>query len=258
MQVEIIVCLKQVFDTEEKILLDQGRVVEDGVKFVINPYDEYAVEEAVRQKEQHGGSVTVIAAGPDRAETALRTALAMGADQAVHIWEDALRDADEYVISQVLAAAIRQRSYDLILVGYMAVDNGAAQGGPRLAEELDIPHVSTAIALNIQENQVKVERDVEGDTEIVEAELPMLVTTQQGLNEPRYPSLPGIMKAKRKPLERLTCKELGLTPEQLKSRVALIGQGLPPPRKDGVRLSGTAEETVKQLVGKLRTDDKVI
>lgn len=255
---EIIVCLKQVFDTEEKILLDQGRVVEDGVKFVINPYDEYAVEEAVRQKEQHGGSVTVIAVGPDRAETALRTALAMGADQAVHIWEDALSDADEYVISQVLAAAISQRSYDLVLAGYMAVDNGAAQGGPRLAEELNIPHVSTAIALNIQENQVTVERDVEGDTEIVEAELPMLVTTQQGLNEPRYPSLPGIMKAKRKPLERLTCTELGLTPEQLKSRVALVGQGLPPPRKDGVRLSGTAEEIVKQLVSKLRTDDKVI
>ncbi len=255
---EIIVCVKQTFDSEEKIVMKDGSIAEDDVKYVMNPYDEYAVEEAIRQKEQHGGNVTVITVGPDRTESVLRTALAMGADQAVRIWDEQLADADEYVLSQVLAAAIRRNHFDLILAGYMAIDSGAGQGGPRLAEELDIAHAAAAVKLSIQGRQAVVERDAEGDVEVIEAALPLLVTAQQGLNEPRYPSLPGIMKAKRKPIERLNCSDLGIKPDQLANRTVVVEQMLPPARKAGQMLSGTVAEMAGELISKLKSEDKVI
>src|SRR5690606_24652448 len=175
----ILVCLKQTFDTEERIVLEDGKISEEGVEFVINPYDEYAVEEAIKLKEEHGGEVTVITVGPERAEQALRTAMAMGADKGILIDTEGL-DADEHSIAHILAAVIREREFDIILCGYMAVDDGSAQVGPRLAELLDIPHISTITKLTIEGDQVKVERDVEGDTEYIESKLPILVTAQQG------------------------------------------------------------------------------
>ena len=138
----ILVCLKQTFDTEEKITIENGQISEDGVEFVINPYDEYAVEEAVRLKEEHGGEVTVITIGPERAEQALRTAMAMGADKGVIVdTEDLDVELDEHSVAQILAATIEEEDleYDLILCGYMAVDDGSAQVGPRLAELLGFP-----------------------------------------------------------------------------------------------------------------------
>ncbi|SDK53360.1 electron transfer flavoprotein subunit beta/FixA family protein, partial [Aneurinibacillus migulanus] len=131
----ILVCLKQTFDTEEKIVLENGAISEDGVEFIMNPYDEYAVEEAITLRDEHGGEVTVITVGPERAESALRTALAMGADKAV-IVDDEDIETDEYSIAKILAAVIKDREYDIILGGNMAVDNGSGQVGPRLAEEL--------------------------------------------------------------------------------------------------------------------------
>ena len=135
----ILVCMKQTFDTEERIVLKDGEISEDGVEFVINPYDEYAIEEAIKLKEKHGGEVTVITVGPERAEQALRTAMAMGADKGVIVDSEDLEDADEYTIAKVLAEVIKEREYDIILCGYMAVDDGSAQVGPRLAELLGIP-----------------------------------------------------------------------------------------------------------------------
>jgi electron transfer flavoprotein beta subunit len=253
----VLVLLKQTFDTEEKIIIKNGKISEDNVEFVINPYDEYAVEEAIKLKETLGGEVTVVTVGPARAENALRTALAMGADQAILVDDESLF-GDEYTISKVFSALIKNRSYDLILAGNMSVDNGAGQVAQRLAEELNIPHVASAIELKIESGKATVIRDVEGNSEIIEAALPLLVTAQQGLNEPRYPSLPGIMKAKKKPLERLSAEDLGLNPEDIAARTAIRDQFLPPKKEAGRVLSGELVQQSKELVQILREEAKVI
>ncbi|NDI33882.1 electron transfer flavoprotein subunit beta/FixA family protein [Chengkuizengella sediminis] len=247
----LLVCLKQTFDTEEKVHIENGKVSEDGAKFVINPYDEYALEEAIRLKEQFGGEVTAVTIGTSQAETALRTALAMGADHVVLINDERLM-GDEFTTSKVLAAFMKDKDYDLILSGYMSVDNGGSQSGIRLAEELNIAHVNAITKLEVQGNQVVVERDVEGDVEIIEAGLPILITAQQGLNEPRYPSLPGIMKAKRKPIQELKAEDLSIDLDQIQAKTKIIDQLLPPKRQEGRILQGEMDEQVNELVSLLQ------
>lgn len=253
----IVVCMKQTFDTEERITIQDGKISEGGVEFVINPYDEYAVEEAIRLKEAHGGEVTVVTVGPDRAEQAIRTAMAMGADKGILIDGDSL-SGDEHTIAKVLAAVIKDLDYDIILGGYMAVDDGSAQVGPRLAEELGIPHISTITRLEIDGNDVKVEKDVEGDVAYMEATLPILVTAQQGLNDPRYPSLPGIMKAKRKPLERLTVDDLAIDEDEIAAKTEVLDVFLPPEKSAGRILDGELDDQVAELIDILRQEKKVI
>jgi electron transfer flavoprotein beta subunit len=253
----MIVIMKQTFDTEEKITIDNGQIVKDNVELIINPYDEYAVEEAIKLKEEHGGEVTVITVGPSEAESALRTALAMGADKAILI-ENEDQPLDEYSIAKVLAAAIKDREYDIILGGNMSIDNGASQVGPRLAEELGIPHISAITKLEINGESVRAERDAEGDVEIIDSALPILVTAQQGLNEPRYPSLPGIMKAKKKPLERLDIEDLNLSEDDLQPKSKALDHYLPPKKETGRILSGDLEAQVRELVRILRDEAKVV
>lgn len=267
----ICVLLKQTFDTEEKIVLRSGVITEDGVKYVINPYDEYAVEEAIRLKEQHGGSVTVVSVGPERAAEALRTALAMGADEAALLDGDRI-GGDEAAVAKALAAFVRGadggagggsgggEGYDLLLAGNFSIDNGSGQVAVRLAELLGLPHVSSITKLTVAASGDKAEalRDAEGDTETVEVRLPALFTAQQGLNEPRYPSLPGIMKAKKKPFRRVGTDELGLTEAELAPRTARVRLSLPPARKAGQLLKGTPAEQAARLVELLRTEAKVL
>ncbi|WP_139491561.1 electron transfer flavoprotein subunit beta/FixA family protein [Brevibacillus dissolubilis] len=253
----ILVVLKQTFDTEEKIVINNGQISEDSAEFIINPYDEYAVEEAIKLRDDLGGEVTVATIGPDRAESALRTALAMGADKAVLVDDESLF-GDEFTTAKVLAAVAKQGNYDIILAGQMAVDSGSGQGGPRLAEELGINHVSTAVKLEVNGTSVRVERDVEGDLEVVETSLPVLVTAQQGLNEPRYPSLPGIMKAKKKPLERLGADDLGLSAADVAAKTEIVDQFLPAKKQAGRILSGDAASMAAELVSLLRNEAKVI
>ena len=253
----ILVCLKQTFDTEERIVIENGQIKEDGVKFVINPYDEYAVEEAIRLKEEHGGEVTVLSVGPERTEEAIRTALAMGADEAV-LADDPALFGDEYSAAKVLAAMVGGRSYDIILAGNQAVDDGSGQVAVRLAEELGIPHISTITKLEVSGNEVTANRDAEGDVEIVSATLPVLVTAQQGLNDPRYPSLIGIRKAGKKPLTHVTLADLGLSADEIAPRVKVMETYLPQPKQAGKILSGDLSDQVKELVQSLKTADKVI
>ncbi|AZS15786.1 electron transfer flavoprotein subunit beta/FixA family protein [Paenibacillus lutimineralis] len=253
----IFVILKQTFDTEEKISIQNGKIAEDGVKFIINPYDEYAVEEALRQKEQLGGSVTVVSVGPARVAEALRTALAMGADEAVLIQNDD-SESDEFTISSLLAAYFRDQAFDLILGGYFSVDNGAGQTAVRLARLLDIPHASAITHLQITSNHATVNRDAEGDTETIEIRLPALFTAQQGLNEPRYPSLPGIMKAKKKPFLTLEQQQLNGIEAEIAPKTVRTALSLPAERKSGRILQGTIQEQTVELVHLLRNEDKVI
>lgn len=252
----VLVLLKQTFDTEEKVVIKDGKVIEDGVELVINPYDEYAVEEAVKLREMYGAEVTAVTVGASQAEKALRTALAMGVDKAVMVVSED-ESADEYTVSKILANVAKRDSYDIVLSGYMAVDNGSAQIGPRVAEELGIPHVSGATAIEIEGMTVKVEKDVEGETELIESSLPILITAQQGLNQPRYPSLPGIMRAKKKPLERLTVKDLKMNFEEIQARTEVVDQFLPPKKEGGKVLRGDLRDQVKELVQLLHKDMKV-
>lgn len=255
----IYVLLKRTFDTEEKITITGGRIDEDGAEFIINPYDEYAVEEAIQVRDEHGGEITVITIGGEDAEKQLRTALAMGADKAVLInVEDDLEIKDQYTTAKILATYLEDKDPDLILAGNVAIDNGTGQVGPRVADLLGIPYVTTITDLKIDGEKVTVVRDVEGDEETIETTLPLLVTAQQGLNEPRYPSLPGIMKAKKKPLEELELDDLDLDEDDVEAKTKTIEVFLPPQKSEGKILEGELADQVKELVSLLHNDAKVI
>ncbi|WP_286229316.1 electron transfer flavoprotein subunit beta/FixA family protein [Neobacillus mesonae] len=255
----IYVLMKRTFDTEEKIALSGGKINEDGAEFIINPYDEYAIEEAIQVRDAHGGEVTVISVGNEEAEKQLRTALAMGADKAVLInTEDDVENGDQFTTAKILAEYLKDQDADLILGGNVAIDGGSGQVGPRVAELLNIPYVTTITKLEIDGSKVTVTRDVEGDAEIIETSLPLLVTAQQGLNEPRYPSLPGIMKAKKKPLEELELDDLELDEDDVEAKTKTIEIYLPPKKEAGKVLSGELADQVKELVNLLHTEAKVI
>lgn len=255
----IYVLMKRTFDTEEKITLSGGQINEDGAEFIINPYDEYAVEEAIQVRDANGGEVTVISVGNEDTEKQLRTALAMGADKAVLInTEDDVENGDQFTTAKILAEYLKDKEVDLILGGNVAIDNASGQVGPRVAELLNIPYVTTITKLEISGTSVTVTRDVEGDSEVIETSLPLLVTAQQGLNEPRYPSLPGIMKAKKKPLEELELDDLDLEEDDVEAKTKTIEIYLPAKKEAGKVLSGELPDQVKELVSLLHTEAKVI
>ncbi|MGS2775827.1 electron transfer flavoprotein subunit beta/FixA family protein [Robertmurraya sp. GLU-23] len=255
----IYVLLKRTFDTEEKITIAGGRINEDGAEFIINPYDEYAVEEAIQVRDAHGGEVTVISVGSEESEKQLRTALAMGADKAVLVnIEDDVEASDQYTTAKIIAQYLKDQEVDLIIAGNVAIDGGSGQVGPRVAELLEIPYVTTITNLDIQGTKATVVRDVEGDSEVIETSLPLLVTAQQGLNEPRYPSLPGIMKAKKKPLEQLELDDLDLEEDDVEAKTKTIEIYLPPKKEAGKVLTGDLNDQVKELVTLLHTEAKVV
>ncbi len=255
----IYVLLKRTFDTEEKISLANGEINEDGAEFIINPYDEYAVEEAIVKRDAHGGEVTVVTVGSEEAEKQLRTALAMGADKAVLInTEDDIENGDQYTTSKILAEYLKDKDADLIIAGNVAIDSGSGQVGPRVAELLGIPYVTTITSLEIDGTNASVVRDVEGDSETIETSLPLLVTAQQGLNEPRYPSLPGIMKAKKKPLEELEIDDLDIDEDDVEAKTKTIEIYLPPQKEAGKVLEGELKDQVTELVTLLNKEAKVI
>lgn len=256
--VNIFVIMKRTFDTEEKITINNGQVDDSGAEFIINPYDEYAVEEALLLREKHGGKVTVITVGDEEAEKELRTALAMGADHAVRIDKEKIEESDQFTTATLLATYLKNQDYDIILGGNVAVDGGTGQVGPRVAESLGIPQVTTITSLEIADEKATIVRDVEGDEETIEVSLPVLVTAQQGLNEPRYPSLPGIMKAKKKPLEVITLSDLGLDDDDTEPKTTLLQVFLPPAKKGGKMLKGEGPDQVKELVTLLMSEAKVI
>ncbi|MBT2697857.1 electron transfer flavoprotein beta subunit [Neobacillus sp. B4I6] len=255
----IYVLLKRTFDTEEKITISGGKINEDGAEFIINPYDEYAIEEAIQVRDAKGGEVTVITVGTEESEKQLRTALAMGADKAVLInTEDDVENGDQFTTAKILAEYLKDKDADLIIGGNVAIDGGTGQVGPRVAELLNIPYVTTITKLEIDGTNVTVTRDVEGDSEVIETSLPLLVTAQQGLNEPRYPSLPGIMKAKKKPLEELELDDLDLEEDDVEAKTKTIEIYLPPKKEAGRVLAGDLNDQVKELVQLLHTEAKVI
>lgn len=257
----IVVCVKQVPDTETKIRIDaSGRGIDEaGVNFVVSPYDEYAVEEGLRIREaKGGGEVTVVTAGPERASGALRSCLALGADKAVHIKESALESGDPLTTARALAAYLRSVPADIILFGKYAVGTDQGAVGAMVAELLGLPHVPAVVKLEIGEGGLRAERDVEGAREIYESSLPCVVTTEKGLNEPRYASLKGIMAAKRKPIEVRDLASLGLAATDAVPRVVWTKLEMPPPRPPGRLFSGEPAESAREVVRLLHEVDKLI
>ncbi|MBT2638551.1 MULTISPECIES: electron transfer flavoprotein subunit beta/FixA family protein [unclassified Bacillus (in: firmicutes)] len=255
----IYVLMKRTFDTEEKITIANGKINEDGAEFIINPYDEYAIEEAIQVRDAHGGEVTVVSVGNEETEKQLRTALAMGADKAVLInIEDDVEDGDQFTTAKILSEYLKDKEADLILGGNVAIDGGSGQVGPRVAEQLGMPYVTTITKLEINGTTATITRDVEGDSEVIETSLPVLVTAQQGLNEPRYPSLPGIMKAKKKPLDELELDDLDLDEDDVEAKTKTIEIYLPPQKEAGKVLEGELADQVKELVNLLHTEAKVV
>lgn len=255
----IYVLVKRTFDTEEKIAVSNGKIQEDGAEFIINPYDEYAVEEAIQLRDEHGGEVTVVTVGEEDAEKQLRTALAMGADKAVLInTEDDVEESDQYTTALILAEYLKDKDADLILAGNVAIDGGSGQVGPRVAERLGINYVTTITDFKYDGTNVTIVRDMEGDSETIQTSLPLLVTAQQGLNDPRYPSLPGIMKAKKKPLEELEIDDLDLEEEDVEPKIETVDVYLPPAKEAGRILEGDLADQVSELASLLRNEAKVI
>lgn len=261
---QIAVLVKQVPDTATRIRVnDTGTgIVTDGIKWVMNPYDEFAVEEALRLREKFSGEVVLVTLGPDRVEETIRQGLAMGADRAIRITGPEIEGLDYLATAKVLAAALKQETWDLVFCGKQAVDDDAAETGPLVAVELGLPQVMVVLELTVDEaaKTLRAKRELEGATETVELPYPAVVGAQRGLNTPRYPTLPNIMKAKRKEVKVLTLSDLGLTASDLEGaqRVVVQSYFMPPPRPEAKVLTGDPVESAKQLVDLLHQEAKVI
>lgn len=257
----LVVCISQVPDTESKIKIgsDGRKIDEAGLKFIVSPYDEYALEQAIRLKEAMGGEVTVISFGPERVAQALRECLARGATKAIHIKGES-SDADSLGIAKVLAAAIKTGSYDLALFGKLGVGTDNALVGPMVAELLDQPHVNVVTHLEVTESSLVAHREIEGADEVIEAALPAVITAQKGLNEPRYASLKGIMAAKKIAIDTKTTADLGLTDADVfNARVRVVSLEFPPEKKAGRKIDAAdPAAAAKEIVRYIREEAKAL
>ncbi len=254
----IIVCIKQTFDTEARISLNpEGLIEESQVKFILNPFDEYAVEEAIRLTETDSGHVTAVSAGFKDPSQALRQCLAIGVDHAVWLDCKEINDADPYIYAEVLSRWLKGQDYDLIFCGKEAIDDAASEVPARLAEALDLPQINAVSSLSIDDGKITARRDIEGGSEIIKVALPCLLSAQKGLNDPRYPSMRRIMLARKMKVETITLEELDLSPEELKPITHVEGYVIPPPRQGGRVLSGNHEESVAELITILKEERKI-
>ncbi len=248
----VIVCIKRVPDTEAKIkIASDGKSVDPaGVSYIVNPYDEFALEEALQIVERAGGgTVTAVAMGDAACKETLRTALAMGAHEAVHI-QTTNPNADPHATAAALVEVLRGMEYDLILFGKQAVDNDQAQVGLLVAEALGLPAASVIVDLKIDGREIEVEREIEGAHEKLRLGLPAVATAQKGLNEPRYASLKGIMAAKKKPI-------LDAQATETEPLVEVLAMSYPPQRPEG-RIVGEGADAVAELMRLLREEAKVL
>lgn len=254
---KIIVCVKQVPDAKDVRLDPKTNTLErEGVQSIMNPYDQHAIEEAVRLKEELGGEVTVLSMGPPQAEAVLRQAIACGADRGVLISDRAFAGADTWATSYTLAKAINKiGDFDLILCGKQAIDGDTAQVGPGLAIQLDIPFLTCIQKVReADEKEIVMERMMDDGYDVVAVEYPVLLTVVKDLNEPRVPSLKGKMKSKKAKIEVFSAEDVGADPSCIGlagSPTQVVNVFPPPPRGEQAMLTGTIDEQVEQLVEKL-------
>ena len=260
----IVICIKQVPDTETKIKVKDGKVDHSETKYVVNPYDEYAVEEGLRIKERLGeGKITLISTGPERAKDALKSGLAVGADEAIHLVDEAFEGSDPYATALILAKSIEKLDHDIIFCGKQGVDEDHAQVGVILAELLDIPHVSVVTKLEISEDEKSIvtHREVEGGHEVVEAPLPAVITAQKGLNEPRYASIKGIMAVKKKVIPEWDAGQIGVERQEVgleAAKIAFAEVTLPPDRGGGKVYDEDPVQDAINVAHLLRDEAKIL
>lgn len=258
----IFVFVKRVPDTESKIRINQetGRIVEEGLNFVLNPYDEYAVEEALRLREGKGGKVTIISVGPEEALVVLKKCLAMGADDAVLLKDDTPETYDGLRIAKIIVSAIEKKfpEFDLLLFGKQSMGADNAQVPAMVAELIGLPQVNVVTKLEIEGNKGVAYREIEGALEKASFSLPAVISAQKGLNEPRYETLKGIMAAKRKEIPILALEDLGLKEEELVSNLEMVKLEGPPPRQAGQIVQEEPDVAAKKLVQYLHEEAKVI
>ncbi len=253
----VIVCVKQVPDpAEAKIDKETKTIVREGVTNITNPFDMYGIEEGVRIKEKNGGKVTAVSMGPPQSEKCLREAIAMGADEAILVSDRALAGSDTLVTATALAAAIdKVGDYHLIICGREAIDGDTGQTGPGIAERLGIPHVTYVQKIReISEDKMIVERMIEDGYQVIEVKLPALITVVKDINEPRIPSLRGMMKAKKANIITMNAQDLSLDPDNLGlkgSPTQVIRQFTPEIVRKGEVLEGEPTEQAAVLVSKL-------
>jgi electron transfer flavoprotein beta subunit len=260
--VDILVFVKRVPDTESKIKLshETNAVVEEGLNFIINPYDEYALEEALRIRESKGGKVTAVSVGKEEGLTILRKCLAMGADEAVLIKDSCAETYDGLRTARIISSFVKKKfpQAGLLLFGKQSVGADNAQVPSMVAELLDLPQVNVVVKLELEEDRGLAYREIEGAQEKVAFPLPAVISAQKGLNEPRYETLRGIMAAKRKEIPIIPIEEIGIAAEDLAPRVGVVRLEMPPARQAGRVTSGPAEETARQLAEFLHREAKVI
>lgn len=256
----IVVCIKQTFDTEARITLNEcGDIDATNVLQIMNPSDEYAVEEGIRLKEKHGGQVTVVTVGNDAAVKSLHQSLAMGADHAVLVSDSRIHAIDSHITAVVLSRVLALMKYDIILCGKISIDGGNSEVPSRLAERLDLPQISQVSKLQVStEGKVVASRDIEGGSEIVETNLPAIITVQKGINEVRYPSLRLQMQAKKMPIRKLSLDDLDLATSDVAPLISNQEYILPPPRKQGRMLTGTLQEIVPEVIRFLHEEQKIL
>lgn len=261
---KIAVLIKQVPSSEAKVRVgaDGRSIDESGVEYVVNPYDEFAMEAALQAKEKFGGEVTVFGLGGPKVEESLRQCLALGADQAVVLRDPLFDGSDSLGAARVLAAAVRSAAPQLVLCGKVGIDRDEAAVGVMVAEILDLPHVSVVTELTwVDETSCRVGREIEGGSEAVDVRLPAVLTANKGLNEPRYASLKGIMAAKKKPMEVRDAAALGLDGSQVGASAAatrIVKMEPPAERKAGRVLPGDPVQAVAELVRLLKEEAKVL
>ena len=258
---KVVVCVKQVPDTETRVKIapEGNAIVETDVNWIVSPFDEFAIEEALRIREARGGEVVLVAAGPDRVQTALRSGLAMGADSGVHVKDPLVDAGDTLATARALAGALKTLvPFDIVLTGQQGVGGDHGQMPGLLAELLDLPQVTVAVRIEIQDGKAVVEREIEGGRETWETSLPAVISTQKGLNEPRYASLKGIMAAKRKTIQTVDAAALGIDAAALAPRLKVVAMELPPARAAVKMISGDAETQSKELLRLLHDEAKVI
>lgn len=258
---KILVAIKQVPDTatQVKIAADGKTIDTTGITWIVSPYDEFAVEEALRIKEKRGqGEVVAVTLGPDRAKEALRSCLAMGCDRAIHVNDPALTGGDTLMTARALAAVIKQEAPQLVLCGRQAIDDDMGAVTAQLAELLGWPSAYWIMEETVDADgtSVRVARQVEGGLEVFDLPLPAVLAAQKGLNEPRYPTLKGIMGAKKKEIKDLKAVDLGLAGEA--SQLSVQALEALPPRPPGRIIQGDVSTAAKELVRSLREDAKAI
>lgn len=256
-----VVCISHVPDTESRIKIAAGgkKIDEAGLKFIVSPYDEYALEEAIRLKDAKGGDVTVLTFGPDRAQQGLREALARGATKAMHVKGES-GDADSLGIAKVLAAAIKSIPHDVVFLGKQGVGTDNALVGPMLAELLGYPQANVVTHLEVGDGKLTAHREIEGAEEVLEAPLPAVVTAQKGLNEPRYSSLKGIMAAKKIAIDTKSVADLGLDEgDVFNKRVTVVSLELPAEKSGGRKIDGSdANAAAQEIVKYIRDEAKAL